>query len=399
MNNSCGDLERYWEAIRTHAGLQGGFIWDWADQALVQRLTDGTERLAYGGDFGDDPNDGTFCLNGLVAADRTPHPSLIEAKVVLQPVRFAWLGGGDVRITNEHDFTDLADVADIDWTLSIDGDVIEAGTWGRVALAPGASIEMTSPVHPFRVDGWQIAHLTVRCGDIALAQYELARSDIRTTLDAAASLPTRLALWRAPIDNETFGPRHADRWRDLDLSNAHERIDLRTDVEGALVTHEAVVPDDLDDIARVGVRIQLPAGVASVDWIGRGPHECYSDRRAGAIVGRWQTSIDEWGTTYVHPQANGNRTDVRSLRVLDARGQPIVCIDELADLDVTVSRWSDEELDAARHHEDLPASETTYVWIDVRHRGVGSGAVGPDVSAPHRIGSGTYRWSYRIHRP
>ena len=50
MGNSCGGLADYWHAIRTHRGLQGGFVWDWVDQALVQQLPDGTERLAYGGD-------------------------------------------------------------------------------------------------------------------------------------------------------------------------------------------------------------------------------------------------------------------------------------------------------------------------------------------------------------
>src|SRR4029079_4071077 len=113
MGNSCGGLDEYWAAIRALPGLQGGFVWDWVDQALVQTLGDGSERLAYGGDFGDEPNDGPFCLNGLVATDRTPHPSALEAKVVLQPVGFEWLGDGVVRITNKHDFTDLADVAPI----------------------------------------------------------------------------------------------------------------------------------------------------------------------------------------------------------------------------------------------------------------------------------------------
>lgn len=399
MNNSCGDLDRYWEVIRTHPGLQGGFIWDWADQALVQRLADGSERLAYGGDFGDEPNDGAFCLNGLVAADRTPHPSLLEAKVVLQPVRFTWLGGGGVRVTNEHDFTDLADVADLDWSVTIDGDVVERGTFGRVALAPGASSELAVPIPSLALEGWQLAHLTIRCGDIAIGQTELARSEVRTALDDTVELPTRLSLWRAPIDNETFGPEHAGRWRAMELQSAHERIELRTQVQRALVTHEVIVPDDLQDIPRVGVRLELPAGASSIDWIGRGPHECYSDRRAGAVVGRWHTRIDDWGTPYVHPQASGNRTDVRSLRFLDVDGQPVLSIEELDDLDVTVSRWTDEELDAAGHLEDLPSRDTAYVWIDARHRGVGSGAVGPDVSGPHRIGPGTYRWSYRIRRP
>ena len=63
---------------------------------------------------------------------------------------------------------------------------------------------------------------------------------------------------------------------------------------------------------------------------------------------------------------------------------------------MTVCRWTDEELAAAGHLEDLPHREHAYLWLDARHRGVGSGAVGPDVSAPHRIGPGTYRWSYRL---
>jgi beta-galactosidase len=61
-----------------------------------------------------------------------------------------------------------------------------------------------------------------------------------------------------------------------------------------------------------------------------------------------------------------------------------------------VSRWTDEELADATHLDELPARDHAFVWIDARHRGVGSGAVGPDVSPTHRVGPGTYRWSYRI---
>lgn len=399
MNNSCGDLDRYWAAIRSHPGLQGGFIWDWADQALVRALGDGSEMLAYGGDFGDEPNDGVFCLNGLVAADRTPHPSLLEAKVVLQPVRFAFNGGGSFRVTNEHDFTDLADVADVDWAVSVDGAEVAAGTFGRVTLAPGETTQLRAPVPPLRLGGWQVAHLTVRVGDIAVGQTELARSQTRGRLADVVDLPTRLAVWRAPIDNERFGPHLRDRWNALGLRDAHERLELRTDVEAGLITHEVTIPDEWDDIPRVGVRLELPPEVVAVDWLGRGPHECYSDRRAAAVVGHWRTTIDEWGTPYVHPQANGNRTGVRWLRFLDAKDEPVLILDELDDLDVTVSRWTDEELDAAAHLEDLPQRDHAYVWIDARHRGVGSAAVGPELSAPHRVGPGTYRWSYHLHRP
>lgn len=399
MNNSCGDLDRYWEVIRAHAGLQGAFIWDWADQALLQDLGDGTERLAYGGDFGDEPNDGPFCLNGVVAADRTPHPSLLEAKVVLQPIRLAFPGGSSVRITNEHDFTDLADVGDVDWSVIVDGDEVAAGSFGRVPLEPGATAELAVPVPTPQLEGWQIAHLTVRVGDIAIGQGELARSQDRRPTPAGPDLPTRLSVWRAPIDNERFGPNHAARWQLLGLPTAHEQLTLTTSEADGLVSHEVTIPVDWDDIPRVGVRLDLPPGIVEVEWLGRGPHECYSDRRSSATFGRWRTAVDQWSTPYVHPQASGNRVGVRSLRFLAATGEPVLVVDELDDLDVTVSRWTDEELDAASHLEDLPAREHAYVWLDVRHRGVGSAAVGPDVGPAHRVGPGTYRWSYRLLQP
>ena len=80
----------------------------------------------------------------------------------------------------------------------------------------------------------------------------------------------------------------------------------------------------------------LPPGSSRVEWLGRGPHECYSDRRAAPGVGRWPTAVDDWPVPYVHPQASGNRTGVRWLRFLDADGDVVLTIDELDDLDVTV---------------------------------------------------------------
>jgi beta-galactosidase len=162
------------------------------------------------------------------------------------------------------------------------------------------------------------------------------------------------------------------------------------------VTHTVEVPDRLGDTGRVGVRLHVGPGAATVEWLGRGPHECYPDRRASGRVGRWLTPIDAWGVPYVHPQANGNRTEVRWLRILDADGRPLLVIDELDDLDVTVARVTDDGAGRAAHLEDLPRRDDCWVWIDARHRGVGSGAVGPDVAPAHRVHPGTYRWSYRL---
>ena len=80
MGNSNGGLSEYWAAFRSHRSMQGGFIWDWADQGLLQTTPDGSRRWAYGGDFGDEPNDKQFCINGLVFPDRSPHPAMEEVR-------------------------------------------------------------------------------------------------------------------------------------------------------------------------------------------------------------------------------------------------------------------------------------------------------------------------------
>ena len=86
MGNSNGSLADYWDTIASTPGLQGGFIWEWKDHGLRQRRPDGTDRLAYGGQFGDEPNDGNFVADGLVSADLEPHPAMREVAWVYRPV-------------------------------------------------------------------------------------------------------------------------------------------------------------------------------------------------------------------------------------------------------------------------------------------------------------------------
>ena len=109
MGNSVGNLAEYWEVIEKYPRLIGGCIWDWVDQGLLQHDINGNSWYAYGGDFGDEPNDGSFCLNGLVFPDRSIPPKLLEVKrvyqyIVVEPVD---LRAGHVKITNRYDFTDL----------------------------------------------------------------------------------------------------------------------------------------------------------------------------------------------------------------------------------------------------------------------------------------------------
>jgi len=420
MGNSCGGLADYWQAIRDHVGLGGGFVWDWADQALWQAMPDGSRRLAYGGDFGDEPNDGAFCLNGLVAADRTPHPSLLEEAKVLQSVHVR-LSGRQLLVTNEFAFLDLS-FLEPSYEVAVNGVPVATGSLPPLELAPGATAVLALPLPGLHLRPGERACLDLAWRTreaqawapaghlLAWEQLELARSPGPTPAPSSpgegagvaglAELEPRLALWRAPVDNERFGPRHAERWARLGLRHPEAIAELGTEVSRSgsslRVEHTVVVPDHLDDLPRVGVRLRPGPGVRSVEWLGIGPHECYSDRRASGRFGRYVTAVDDWPVPYVHPQASGNRTGVRWLRLLDAKGRTILTIDELDDLDVTVSRWTDEEVDEAAHLEDLPVRDDCYVWIDAAHRGVGSGACGPDTAPAHRVGAGTYRWGYRL---
>ena len=141
MGNSNGSLGDYWDAFETHHGLQGGFIWEWCDHGITQaRPRTAATYFAYGGDFGDTPNDLNFCCDGIVSADREPHPALWEFKTLAQPRRRA-LGrrGGrpdrDPQQARLH--RSLADLR-VAWTLEVDGELRSARASSTAAdCAPG----------------------------------------------------------------------------------------------------------------------------------------------------------------------------------------------------------------------------------------------------------------------
>ncbi len=88
MGNSTGNMETYWKIIDSHKNLIGGCIWDWVDQGLYKKDDMGKMFWAYGGDYGDEPNDANFCINGFVIPDRTPQPAYYEIKHSYQYVNF-----------------------------------------------------------------------------------------------------------------------------------------------------------------------------------------------------------------------------------------------------------------------------------------------------------------------
>ncbi len=298
MGNSTGNLKEYWQAIESHHGLQGGFIWDWVDQGLLKTDESGKEYWAYGGDFGDEPNDANFCINGLIWPDRTPHPAMWEHKKVVQPVAIEATSPrkGTLRITNKHDFIDLGYLKG-SWNVTVDGEVVQSGSLKRLRTAPGESETLDLPIEKPALAPGQEAMLNVTfqlAGDtdwakkghvvaseqIALPWRRKARTLARPTGEweidddkerlhlaseaaeiifnkqsgrlmqlAAAGRDLIVAgpelnIWRAPTDNDGIkrwtgqGDKPLGRWRDAgldDLKRTCESVTVRRSRGGAVV--------------------------------------------------------------------------------------------------------------------------------------------------------------------
>jgi beta-galactosidase len=172
MGNSTGDIWAYWRPIYDGArSLQGGFIWDWVDQGLRTPIPPGRKIIplenpksisvdpalgtffAYGGTFGpaNVASDGNFCANGLVNADRRPHPGLAEVKKVYQPiqVRAGDLTHNEIVLKNWNDFMPLDGWLSTHWSLVADGQVLQQGTLETLTLAPREQKTIFVPVQPF----------------------------------------------------------------------------------------------------------------------------------------------------------------------------------------------------------------------------------------------------------
>ncbi|MGO0761406.1 beta-galactosidase, partial [Citrobacter freundii] len=161
MGNSFGGFAKYWQAFRQYPRLQGGFVWDWVDQSLIKYDENGKAWSAYGGDFGDTPNDRQFCMNGLVFADRTPHPALYEAKHEQQFFQFTLLPGAErqIEVTSEYLFR-RSDNEVLHWSIAQDGNPLATGEI-VLDIAPQGRQVITLPDVPMPETAGQL-WLTVR---------------------------------------------------------------------------------------------------------------------------------------------------------------------------------------------------------------------------------------------
>ena len=147
MGNSMGNFQEYWDVIYADSSIAGAAVWDWVDQGLYpieySQFTIDNSQFLYGGDFGDKPNDGPFCINGLVGPDRKPHPHYYEVQYVYQPIAFKQ-EGDSIRIINRNFFTDLNEY-DYYCEVYHNGELVS----GCIPILHGDKFEIPYPYYPY----------------------------------------------------------------------------------------------------------------------------------------------------------------------------------------------------------------------------------------------------------
>lgn len=496
MGNSLGNIAEYWadiwplpgqksnigwEKIKKTARLQGGFIWDWADQGILVKSKDGREYWAYGGDFGETHHDGAFCNNGIVYPDRTLHPTYHEAKWCYQRVATELLPpeNGKLRLTvyNRHDHISLSHLEGF-WSVSAGNQ--GARQWQRLKLpdiAPGGHfvVELNEPATSaeegprtlqleFRLKAdtfWAAAGHVVaadehllpsrrvrpiylvdsgndieKAGDTYRTQEHEFRFEggmlagfNRRGMAQVLAGPVRGEFYRAPTDNDKGGKEnsYAADWSRAGLDRLQVRtlstttslagnvafietqqlylaaedlpgIRLKTRYtvgnHGLLIEAEAECDERLPVLPRVGLRFVLPGTFEEIEYFGRGPHECYPDRKASAFLGFHASKIDDLSRPYIYPAEHGGRADVTQIRIFNQ--QPLT-IRSATPLQMSLHRFTTEDLAAAAHTVDLPRRENLYLYLDHRHLGVG-GDVGwaKSVRESYLVKPGLYRWSLSL---
>lgn len=145
MENSLGNFQEFMDAFEKYDNFCGGFIWDFVDQA-IHKNENGVDKWLYGGDFDEGATSGHFCANGIIAADRTPHPSYYEVKKVYQPIRAEEknLLGGKLLVRNKFRFIDLSGFALV-WSVQAAGETIQKGRIDDLRVPPGETAALSLP--------------------------------------------------------------------------------------------------------------------------------------------------------------------------------------------------------------------------------------------------------------
>lgn len=485
MGNAMGNLQGYWDEIYSHPRMLGGFIWDWVDQGLYKELPDGGTMVAYGGDFGDQPNLKAFCMNGVVRSDREKTPKYQEVKKVYQPVALSF-SDGRLQLTNRNHHTGLDGYRCL-WRLLRNGEPRQEHELALPEVAPGECATLSLPSFaaqagedlrllvrlvlkndlPWAKAGHEVAFEQFRLqagslaapaaphkGSLRLHESEEALQLTGKNFTAAFSLqcgdltslryqgremvgdPSALAAhpvtqaFRAPTDNDkSFGNWLAKDWQihgldkprittesvthrtlpdgrvavQVSSRNDYLKGSIRTQTvyeiaaDGTIDLQICLLPQgELPELPRLGVAFCLAPAYDTFSWMGRGPLDSYPDRKSAAIIGRWSGTVASQYEHYPRPQDSGNKEEVRSLSLTDAKGRGIAV--EAIDQTFAASalHYTVQDLYATAHDCELKPRKEVILSIDAAVLGLGNSSCGPGVLQSYAIKQQAHTLRFRI---
>ena len=464
MGQGPGLLEAYWQMFQAHPQLMGGCIWEWADHGLVKEEKD-RQYYAYGGDFGEWPHDGCFCVDALTYPDRTPHTGLIEYKHVHRPVRAAMVDEekGIVSFRNYYGFLSLSHLAGR-YAVTAGNETLAQGeirlntpagqteeavlalgsypagaklnflftlkentSWApaghivaqdQLDLKLGRSLPALSlPRNPLSLEKTG-GGCVVRGQDFSVSFGREGMSGLCFHGVSLLESGLRVNLWRAPTDNDQGWPSIAAKWEALGLN----RLQCRSEgMEASLTDHAAVIElsgvygqkvmppllrvtqkytvtgegrislritysplrDIQEYLPRLGLRLEMPQGFDRLIWQGRGPHESYPDKKTGALIGRYETTVDGTHEPYVRPQENGAHEDTCFAALLNSRGIGLLAAGDR--FSFSVHHYTPEMLTAAQHTVELGRTDGVTWLLDGAMGPVGTASCGPEPLEEDRL--------------
>ncbi|WNS46669.1 glycoside hydrolase family 2 TIM barrel-domain containing protein [Paenibacillus sp. MMS20-IR301] len=473
MGNSAGNLKEYWETIYAYPRLLGGLIWEWRDLAILRTEADGTESYAYGGDFGEEPHGGSFCLDGLLFPDHTPKAALLEYKKAIEPLAMNWIdpAAALLELHNRYDFLNLAHLRG-KWQLFRNGAVITEGELPVPDIPAGAAGAVQLPLNAVDLYGggeqWLHVSFTLRSAaawaeaghEVAWADLPLPIAGTGTAASAARSCPLpagaapagpglhitespsaitvtgsgfrllwnkesglltewvhrgnsllasgpAMNLWRAPIDNDVH---LAKEWIKAGYDRLYAEVrGVTVESPGTLgcrVTVRQVIGPrggapvccstqtytvtasgclhlmtdfeplkELPPLPRFGVELSMPEKYNVMSWFGRGPHECYADRKESGKLGIYRGLAEEQFVPYIKPQENGNKADIRWGKLTDEQGNGLrFTSNEL--FNYSVHPYSVRDMSTAAHVHKLKRLDRMMVKLDAAQSGIGNHSCG-----------------------
>lgn len=433
MGNALGNFKDYWDEIYSHKRMLGGFIWEWADEGIFKRRSDGKLMVAYGGDFGDVPNLKAFCVKGIVSSDRKPTPKYFEVKQVYAPMALK-LNGNKLDVVLRDNMVEMQNYRLL-YTITENGKVIKKGeikelTVPSVKYNADADVRLNISVQlksdtKWAKAGFEVRHEQFAINDKLSSAFKPAALKTGRQADIKAAEEWFNAVkphfYRAPMDNDKgFGNWIAKDWKNNRLDNPEvvtvKPLSSKRNADGTVtvaVTQEcryvngkitadylytmdasgsvdfkAVYTSEgqLPPLPCVGNTFVLDKDMTQLSWYGRGLQDSYVDRLEATSIGRWTSSVPQEYVHYPRPQSSGNHEQTVTLSLTTAKGKGYtVTTADGKPFSFSALPYSEAQLSTVAHDCDLQAEDNVYLNIDALMMGLGNSSCGPGVLTKYSV--------------